>query len=330
MKKFLILLLSAALCLGLVACGNDSQGNDAQTTQDGTETTATQEQLTEPIQAMTLKGPTGVAMAKMMESDNYDFRVAASPDEVVAALSSGEADIASIPTNLAAKLYAKTEGNIVMLSIDTLGTLYLLENGDSVQSIEDLAGKSIYLAGQGSNPQYIIEYLLDQAGVEAELVYKSEHAEVATLLAAGEIDLALLPEPNVTATLMKSDTLRIALDCGQLWQEASGSELAMGCLAARRDFVESNPQAVELVLADLAASVDFALNNVADTAALCVQYEIIPAQQVAEQAIPNCSLVCITGADMKTTLASYFDVLLAADPSSIGGALPADDFYYGL
>lgn len=283
----------------------------------------------ETVSIMTLKGPTGVGMAYMMDNSDYDFRVAAAPDEIVAALSSGQADMAAIPTNLAAKLYAKTQGDVVMLALNTYGTLYICENGETVNSLADLQGKQISLAGQGANPQYVLEYLLAQAGVEAELVYTSEHAQTAALLASGEVDIALLPEPNVTATLSKNPQLRVALDCNALWQEATGGNLCLGCVAASREFVEAYPEFVETFLAELAVSVQYALDDVSGAAALCETYEIIPSAAIAEKAIPNCQLCCDLGADMKSGVTGFYEVLLAADPGAIGGALPGDDFYYG-
>ena len=343
-KKAFLLPLLLLLCLAMAACGAETSVGadvDMDAAPEAEENLAPDEEATPELadmQIMTLKGPTGIGMVQMMDQaatdpeSNYHFTLAGSPEEIVAGLTGGDIDVAAMPSNLAAKLYAKTEGNIVMLAVTTYGSLYLVEKGESISSVEDLAGRTIYTAGQGSNPQYILEYLLTQAGLtpgeDVFVEYRSEHAEVATLLASGEIDLALLPEPNVTSVLMKDESLRIALDCNQLWQDANGGYLAMSCIAAKRDFVEEHPETVAQFLLDLQSSVSYAQDDVAGAAALCETYQVIPAAAVAEKAIPNCALTFASGEEMEPLVADYFEVLLSADPSSLGGALPGEDFYY--
>ncbi|MDO4581731.1 MAG: PhnD/SsuA/transferrin family substrate-binding protein [Bacillota bacterium] len=331
-KLWVVLLLAVAL-LALGACQSPSTAEPAEESEaaEPAQEPAIPESEVAP-NVLALKGPTGVGMAKMAADGAYSLRVVGSPDEVVAALTSGEADIAAMPSNLAAKLYHKTEGQIVMLAITTYGSLYLLENGDSVDSIEDLRGQTVYATGQGANPQYILEYLLRAAGLypgeDVEIVYKSEHSELAALMAEGEVVLGMLPEPNVTVAMSKNPDLRIALDLNQEWQNAAGGQLTMSCVAVRRAYLEANPVSVQAFLTDLQVSIEYAQNNIAETAELCAALEIIPSASLAEQAIPNCALTYLSGAEMEPAMRDYYQVLLDADPSAIGGALPAADFYY--
>jgi NitT/TauT family transport system substrate-binding protein len=319
-RKLFSLICLISLIFSLTAC-------TAQTTDEA-------DQVTPAV--MTLKGPTGVTMAKMIDdntkTNDYQFRLVSNPDEIVAALTSGEVDMAAMPTNLAAKLYAKTEGDIEMVSIIAYGSLYILEAGDSIQSLSDLAGKTIYATGQGSNPQYILEYLLTSAGlvpgVDVNIVYKSEHAELATLMAGGEVEIAMLPEPYVTTVLTKNDAVRIALDFNEEWNAVNDGELTMSCVAANREFVAAHPEAVAAFLADLADSVAFALDDTEATAALCAEHGIIENAAIAEAAIPKMGLTMITGAEMAPAVSGYLTVLFNADPASVGGALPDAAFYY--
>lgn len=318
MKKLLIIMI-LLLSLALGACAAEEP---------------------EAVEVMTLKGPTGVGMAVMIDEaanggSPWLFTLAGAPEEIVAGLSGGNTAIAALPTNLASKLYAKTEGDIMIIAITTLGSLYLLENpGDNepITNLEQLRGRTIYATGQGANPQYILEYLLENAGLsiggDVFVEYKSEHAELAALLAAGEVDLALLPEPFVTSALLKNEQLRQCFDLNELWQEAAGSGLAMSCVAARRSFVEQNPELVAQFLAELEDSINLALSDVPAVAALCETYGVIASAAVAEQAIPRCSLVFISGEQMQPALADYLQMLLQADASAVGGALPNADFYY--
>jgi NitT/TauT family transport system substrate-binding protein len=322
MKKWL-LLIALALLLTLIVAACADQGTE-------------QEEVIPVV--MTLKGPTGVAMAKMIDDNEaggtYDFRVVGSPEEIVAAIGSGEADIAAMPTNLAAKLYAKTEGEVQMIAVIALGSLYLLEagDGDGIHTLADLEGKTICAAGQGANPQYILEYLLRSAGLipgeDVTIEYKSEHAEVAALLAGGEIDLAMLPEPNVSAVLAKDAAIRIALDLNQEWQNMSGSVMTLSCVAVRREFAAAHPEVMDSFLATLTDSVIYALDDAAGTAALCVEHGIIDNAAIAAAAIPQMGLTIVLGQNIEPVVSDYFNMLFAADPASVGGSLPDADFYY--
>ena len=344
MKKLLVLLLSLGLIF-LAACAvqNVDQENAPATEEGATENqtaeTAPDDNIT--TQVMTLKGPSGIGMASMIDQaakgdTRLNFTLVGNPDEVVAAMTGGDTVMAAMPTNLAAKLYAKTQGDVVMLSIINYGNLYLLQNetsGDPITSLEDLRGQTIYATGQGSNPQYILEYLLTQAGLkvgqDVQVEYKSEHAELAALLASGEVNIAMLPEPFVTTVLQKNNQVVERLDLNDLWSEATGGgKLTLTCVAGRREFVEAHPQVVADFLQALEQSISAANSDVATTAQLCATYEIIASADVAEQAIPRCSLTFISGADMQPALEGYFQMLFDADPASLGGALPGDDFYY--
>ena len=280
---------------------------------------------------MALNGPTGIGMAALSQNEAYDVRFAGATDEVASAFASGSVDIAAVPTNLASVLWNKTEGGVQLLAVNTLGSLYLLENGESISSLADLTGRKVYATGQGANPQYIFEFLLKQAGLEpgvdVEIEYLPEHAELAALVAAGEAELALLPEPFVSVAQAKGEGVRVALDMGAEFRSATGCGLAMGCMAVRAEFAEQNPDAVERFVADLGASVAKATGDVDATAQLCADLGVLPSAQIASAAIPKCSLVCITGEEARGICSRYLEVLYQSNPQAVGGALPTEGFY---
>ncbi|MCE5196620.1 MAG: PhnD/SsuA/transferrin family substrate-binding protein [Negativicutes bacterium] len=286
-----------------------------------------------------LKGPTALGMLQLMQkaeakttANQYDFTLAGAPEEISAKMIAGELDLAAIPANLAAVLYNKTEGMVKMAAINTLGVLFLLENGDSVHSVEDLRGKTIYATGQASTPEYALNYILTSNGLipgeDVQIVYKSEHAEVAALLAEGQIDLALLPQPFVTTVQQKSETVRIALDMTKEWEAVApqGGSLVMGCLAVRTEFYQAHQKAVDAFLTEYKASVAYSNENVDAAAALSAQYNVIP-EAVAKAAIPFCNIVYIDGDEMVTKADHCLQVLFAADAKSVGGKLPGRDLY---
>ena len=340
LKYLLALCLTIALVFSLAACGQkaDETPNDAQDDQQ-----TEQEEFTPANYSIAaLKGPTAMGLVKLMKDsesgettgNEYTFTLAGSADEVTPALLKGELDMACVPANLAAVLYNKTEGEIEVLAVNTLGVLYIVENGESVHSMADLKGKTIVAAGKGSTPEYALRYLLTENGIDPDndvtIDWKSEHSECVAALASGQATIALLPQPFVTVAQTKIEGLRMALDLTEEWNKLdNGSGLITGVIVARRDVVEANPGAVDSFLQNYAASVEWVNANNADAAQLIAEYGIIEAAPVAEKALPYCNIVCITGSEMKDKLSGYLQVLADAEPSSVGGALPGDDFYYG-
>ena len=279
------------------------------------------------VQLAVLKGSTGLGAVQLMQNERYSVSLSSDASELMAKLINGQLDIAALPTNAAAMAYAKTGGQVQMLAINTLGVLYLLEQGQDIDELADLEGKTIVAFGQGANPEYVLEYLLERSGVSVTMDWKATVDEVLAAVAAGQAEVVMLPEPNVTVALSKNPAYRVCLDLNQAWEEASEGSLVMGCIVARRDFIERQPEAVERFLADYRASIDFALSE-PEAPALIAQQGIVPSQAVAEKAIPACHLVCITGAQMQPAIEAYYEVLFAADPKSVGGAVPDADFYY--
>ena len=291
------------------------------------------------INVAVIKGPTGVGMSFLMEknsqdaaNNHYTFTIASGPDEVVPKIVTGEVDIAAVPTNLASTLYKKTEGGVKILAVNTLGVLHVLEKGDSVSSIADLKGKTVYMTGEGSNPDYIFRKLLTEnglvAGTDVKIVYIGTNDELLSAIISGEAEIALAPEPFATTVLAKVEGLRRALDVTAEWDKLGlDCSVMMGCVIVRKDFLENNEDAVKNFLNEYEDSIK-SCSNAAEAAALCEKYEIIPSAAVAEKAIPNCNLTYVAGKEMKEKLSKYFEILFEISPTSVGGELPDDNFYY--
>lgn len=291
------------------------------------------------IRIGSLKGPTSMGLVHLMEKSengetgqNYSFTMAAAADEINTAFLKGDLDMVLIPANVASVLYNKTEGQTVVLDINTLGVLYLLENGNSIQSVSDLNGRTICLPGKGTTPDYALQYLLAQNGLSTEdvnLQYKSEAAEVISALAEEPDALGLLPQPAVTSACMQNEDLRIALDLTEEWDKVStDSSLVTGVTVVRREFLEQNEDAVQEFLSAHAESADFTNEHTEEASEMVAALEIVPKAPVAAKAIPYCNITCITGEDMKTALSGYLSILNEQNPEAVGGSLPSDDFYY--
>ena len=220
-----------------------------------------------------------------------------------------------------------------MLAVNTLGVLHILERGESVKSVNHLRGKTIYTdaKNKGANPEYILRYVLEKNGMKpGEDVHIEFAADLDAAIASGEAKIALVPEPKASTYLMQNQGMRRALNVTEEWTKVSDENCAlmMGCVIARTDFIEKNPDAIALFLEDYMASISAAKSNTEEAASLCETYKIIPKAAVARQAIPNCGLVYVAGKTMKTRLSAYLKVLYDYNPAAIGGALPKDDFYY--
>lgn len=354
LNKQLSLLLSGALIVSALAgCGGgtdtSSDSESASASQAGSVSSGASSDSYVLPNLMVLSGPTGVGAAKLM-ADNENVTpdavangaaapvintaaVEADNQMVSSALINGDVDIAAVATNVAANLSAKSEGAIQVLAVNTLGVLYILEKGDSVQSMADLAGRNVYATGQGANPEFVLNYLLTENGVdpaEVDIQWMTPQ-EVTAKMASSDDGICMLPVPAATALMLQDSGVRQALSLTGEWSKVSGGQLAMGCIVARTDYIEENPLGVENFLTAYQDSISYMSDpaNLEDAAQLVAQYGITPNAAIAKAAIPQCNLVCLTGEEMKSVLEDYYQVLYDADPASIGGALPYDSFYYG-
>lgn len=365
-SRGLLLALSLTLTLGLAACGTPTaESSQSPSPTQTAQPSPSQSPSVDPVQSESpsqsetpsespaqtpaantvrlafLNGPTGMGAAKLLSDidsgalTGFSYEVAADNNEVVNLLAHGDVDIAALATNVALNLYNKTE-SIQMLALNTRGVLYVLEgNGtETIQSVADLQGKTLFAFGEGANPQYILSDLLAQNGLDQESVNLqwATPEEVTQALLSGQADAAMLPVPAATAAIAKGqDQVRQAIDLSAAWEEAygsMGSGLYMGCLVVRRDFAAEHPQAVADFLDAYADSMDFVTSNPADAAPLAETYGLAPSAAIAEMAIPACNLCFLSGNGVAEAITPYFEALFRADPTAIGGSLPDDGFYY--
>ena len=255
-------------------------------------------------------------------------------DTITAAIVQSNLDIALVPANVAAILYQKTEGQVSVIDINTLGVIYMVTGSDEITSFADLAGKTIYLTGKGTTPDFVLHYLMEQNGITEEdvtLEYKSEATEVAAVLAENPDGIGLLPQPFVTAACAQNAELQVVLDMTQEWnhvQGEDGSMLVTGVTIVRNEFLTEHPEAVAQFMTDHAASSSYANENVEDTAALVAEYGIIEKAPVAQAALPKCNITYMDGEEMKSALEGYLTVLFEQSAESVGGSMPAEEFYY--
>ena len=337
MKKLISAATALCLAIALAACGTPSSSVSSAPSSSPSSSIS---EPSVPIHIAGMKGPTTMGMVKLMKdaedgtaNGNYQIDMYATAQEILPLLVKGEIDAAMLPANVASNIYTKTEGKVQVAAINTLGVLYVVENGSSIQSVKDLAGKTIYSTGKGNTPEYILNYILQQNGIADQVTveYKSEATEVtATMAEAGEGAVAVLPQPYATIATSQAEGMRVALDLTKEWSKVNPDcQLVTGVLVARTNFIEQNQAAFEQFLSDYSASIGYVNENTAEAAQLVAGYGIVPKAPLAEKALPACNITYIDGSEMKTVLRGYLQVLFDQNPASVGGAMPGDNFYYG-
>lgn len=293
------------------------------------------------VRVGSLKGPTSMGLVSLMDKASkgetaniYEFTMAGKADELVGKIANADLDIALVPANVASVLYNKTQGNITVLDINTLGVLYVVASDDSITSMADLKGRTIYMTGKGTTPEYVMNYLLKENGLTAsdvDLQFKSEATEVASLLKEDSGAIGVLPQPFATAACIQNPDLKNVLDLTEQWNllnQDTGSMLVTGVTLVRSDFLRENQAPVAEFLKEHAQSALFATEHVEEAAELIAAQGIVEKAPIAQKALPYCNIVCLTGQEMKDALSGYLSTLMEQDPKSIGGQMPGDDFYY--
>ncbi|MDD3571127.1 MAG: PhnD/SsuA/transferrin family substrate-binding protein [Lachnospiraceae bacterium] len=350
MKKLLSIIIVVMLAISAFAgCTKKETTPPASETQTdapaqeekNAENTA-QEPADSKMKIALLKGPTAMGAVMLMNETengkvfgNYNFEVLTTPDEVTSKLISGEVDVAAVPVNLASAIYNKDKGSVQIAAINTLGTLYILENGNTIQSLSDLSGKTIYSTGQGAVPEYVLQYVLNKVGVtDCKVEFMQTHAELAAAVASGKVQIAMLPEPFASVATSKNSDVRVALDIAKCWDEYSYQEedvantLPMGCIVVRKEFVNAHEKEFSKFLDEYDYFIEVTNDDPQNTAKYVVSYGILDDEAVAAAAIPNCNITFIEGSKMLRLVENFLNTMYEANPKSIGGAVPDEEFYY--
>ena len=329
MKRFIALFLIAAMTLFVFAGCTNATEESSTASNDGKAI----------VRVAGMKGPTSIGLVGLLEADekgesknDYEFTLAGTADEITPKLIKGELDIAAVPANLASVLYNNTEGKIQMLAVNNLGVLYIVAKGESVESIEDLRGKTIYATGKGTTPEYTLNYILSENGINPEtdvtLEYKSEATEVVAAISKAETAIAMLPQPYVTVAKSKVEGLETVIDLNEEWKKINPEgAIVTGVIVVRREFAETNPQAVLDFLDEYKASIALVNGDAKVGAELVTKFGIFDNQAVIEKAIPYCNLYYMAGDDMVKPVNDYLGVLYEQNNKSVGGKLPDEGFF---
>lgn len=322
MKKVKFLALTFAILLTLTLCACTP--------------TVIDDELT--VNVAVLNGTTGFGMAKLIsDSQNgetaldYNFSIETDATMITDKLIQGTVDIAALPTNAASVLYNKTEGGVKVLALNTLGVLYVVENGNTVSTMADLEGKTVYCPAQ--NPEFVLRYLCNVYGLEnvnIDTTYASPKELMQFIVPSNEGTIAVLPEPVLSVATSKNANLNVALDLTAEWDNKSeNSSLVQGCIVVRTEFLEAHEKEVLEFLEEYERSVNYVNTNTDEVSELVVSLGIYEgASAVAKKAIPKCNVKYIDGVEMKNALSGFLSAMADVNAKSIGGKLPDDNFYF--
>lgn len=287
-----------------------------------------------------LKGPTSMGILNMLEEDKvqkdkaqYEFTMATAADELTALIAQEKLDIALLPANVASILYQKTKGEICVIDVNTLGVLYMVSGNDDIQGLDDIKGRTVYLTGKGTTPEYVFRHLMEQRGIsdtDCTLEFKSEAAEIVALLAQDTEAVGILPQPFVTAACIQNEKLKKVVSLEEEWNQIyqNQNRMVTGVTIVRKAFLEQYPDSVKQFLEEHKKSVEALLGDVEKGASLCVEQGIVAKEPIAKKAIPDCNIVCLTGVEMKSALEGYLQILFESAKETVGGTMPDQDFYY--
>lgn len=253
-------------------------------------------------------------------------------------------DLAVMPTNMAANLYNKGT-SIQLVSVVVHGTLYLVGRSQ-ISSLESLKGKVVYNIGKGNTPDITFKYLLEQSGIaynedenpnegEVTLKYVQEATQLMPQLISGEIEYAVIGEPQVTQALENTknseNPIQVIFDIQQKWEEMTGKPYPQAALVGKKDFLDKNPGLVEKILQKIDGAADWLKeseqNRQAAKEAIAEKGGAI--SLLAEQTVDRSNIRPVRAEDAKAALEEYYNVLLQVNGGApIGGKLPDSGFYY--
>lgn len=328
MKKAVCVLVNILLVFGLVVgCGNVQKQSN-------------QKVPSGKVKVACLQGPTAIGMIKMLDekpslgtNNGVEYQVLKTPDLLLSKLLSKEVDIATVPTNLAAKVYNKGV-DYKLAGMNTWGVLYLVGTEKGIKTWSDLKGKTIYSVGKGTTPDIIARYILEKNKLDYEKDVKFDYTvaqvELAQMVAGGKVGLALLPEPFVTVAMMKNKEVKIIFDVQDEWLKLSDGKAAFAqtCLVVKGELARNNPELVKKFLEAHRVSIDWANANPKEAGLLTEKNNIGLKAKIVENAVPRCNMRFEDAQDAKFDIETYLNVLSKYSPKDIGGKLPDENFYF--
>ena len=317
------MLLAAAMLFSFASCGDNGNGD----TPTETTTSYVREVKTK---ISNLSGPLGIGISKLAADRDYAYETTLFSDynQITELLKNGKTDIAMLPVNIAASLYNETNGAIKVLAVNSLGVFHILENGTGIKTVEDIKGKTVYAIGEGNMPEYLLDEILEENGLKVTVEYKADFNEIKAVAESDKSAVFMLPEPYASMLKTSAEGMRYALDLSDEWEKVNDAPFAQGVVVARAEYIENNPEYIETFLMQNEISVNFITENLEAAPQMLSDAKSFASPEEATAVIVGCNPGFIRGEEMKSAVSGTLEMLYEANPESIGGEMPADEFYY--
>lgn len=287
------------------------------------------------INVAILNGPSCIPISFMMEENSnstkskYVFEKFANPQAVLPKMVKNEIDIAFMPLNVAAKAYNLSE-KIKCVAICGNGNLSLVTKDVNIKQFSDIKDKEVYVAGQGSTPEYMFLYLLNQNGIKANLNFSVPTANIPSYLIENQIDYAVLPEPFATIATNKDSNLKKAIDLQEEFKKFNKEfeNYPLTVIVCTKEFAKNNPTLVKDFLDEYKKSLENTLNHPKIAAEYTQKHELGLNAQIVEKIIPYSSYVYVPANQAKEQIYNLLNIFQQIDKKSIGPKLPDDNFFY--
>jgi len=282
-----------------------------------------------------LNGPSCIPISFMMEENSnstkskYIFEKFANPQAVLPKMVKNEIDIAFMPLNVAAKAYNLSE-KIKCVAICGNGNLSLVTKDANIKQFTDIKDKEVYVAGQGSTPEYMFLYLLNQNGIKANLNFSVPTTNIPSYLIENQIDYAVLPEPFATIATNKDSNLKKSIDLQEEFKKFNKEfeNYPLTVIVCTKEFAKKNPTLVKDFLDEYKKSLENTLNHPKIAAEYTQKHELGLNAQIVEKIIPYSSYVYVPVNQAKEQIYNLLNIFQQIDKKSIGPKLPDDNFFY--
>lgn len=325
-KRITAALLAAVMLFALASCGENPENPENPENTEVLTETASSYVRDSKTKIAAPDGTVGLGITKFSvdRAYNYETEFAADEAEIVSRLKAGTADIASLTVSEAAKLYNETNGAVKLLAVTGLGFYSVIENGEKIQSISDLKGKTVYAAYKGTAFEQAINYIFAQNGINPEkdidIQFKSADKEVAELAEGGEANICILPEPYASTVLGNKETCRRAVSLNAEWDKISETPLAQSAVVVRTEYADANPDIIKEFIGFCKISVNYLVTNTYGAPVFLKDNGFCETALLAAEVIPASNLRFMDGEEMKAAVAKVL--------TDAYGITVDDAFYY--
>ena len=322
MKKKFALLLVGLFSLGLlVSCGD-----------------ANESKVTKEIKVVVPDGLPSMATAKIMKEKpeilkgyKISYSIEKTPENIVSEVLKGEADIAVVPSNVAATQYNKEAGYQIAGTVGW-GSFYLVST-EGEKNINDLKGQEVYNIGKGLTPDIVTKSVLKDKGFDPErdfnFSYLNGVTELAPTILAGKAKYAVLPEPALSQVLSKKSDLKVVMDLNEEWKSANNSEYGFpqATIIIKKELIENDKKFVDKFLKEVEESCNFANEKKDELATYCEEIGVSANKAIIPTAIEKANIKYVGIKDSYKEYETYFNKLKDFDPKTIGGRVPDEGVF---